>query len=642
MAIRLTVLSGSLQSHVFESEKDSFTIGESVECDLTFDMMTDPEIQGQQIRIARCDGRWHIHNKSVQPVFLNQSLIRDSTGLRSGDLIRLSQDGPDVLFEIAAVTPPLRCIETDAPTTSPGHGKVDRRRREVNELESPRATEAPTRSGSNTTHSNSASNGYDQVVGANRIGKAVQRRSSTRRRSNRFGTFVTLLSIPAGGIAGISIAVILLWVVWKKDPLGIIQPKANNDQQVDQSAKPTALVPFLTAESQGNKQAANQPNATEPFGIADMPRVSAGQKLIPDGDAGIQIKPFETVTVDLSTGRSLSVDLSKNIPIEFLGKIKYAKDVDTPAGVVIDSDSGLLTWEVPDRLSGQQVTIPFLVSDDAGGEAATLATVPVRIKSLSKSLELNSEWPAGVYLLMAKTLPGNLYLPLGTGCSIDANTLLTSATVSESLIEAAKRDWQIMALQSSSESEGALQPMTLDVSQIRIHRMYLDAKQQKVRKDRIIRQAYFDLATVKTDIALRSQLSLSEANEGQVDVEDFTLVGYPIAGTPVTELSSIEPALFPAKLISRITPENAGIIKGRPPVLLQFEGDLPASTFGGFFVNSQSAVVGVYTFAASLPDETESSGIVYASEILPVKTLLSDQLRSKQFWVLSDESVTEK
>ena len=72
--------------------------------ELAFDVLSDPEIEGQQVRFELLDDRWRLFNASTQPLFVNQDLVRDATGVRSGDLIRLSQDGPDVLFELIQST----------------------------------------------------------------------------------------------------------------------------------------------------------------------------------------------------------------------------------------------------------------------------------------------------------------------------------------------------------------------------------------------------------------------------------------------------------------------------------------------------------------------------------------------------------
>ncbi|MDB4483634.1 J domain-containing protein [bacterium] len=46
---------------------------------------------------------------------------------------------------------------------------------------------------------------------------------SGKKRKQRFQLLVTLVMIPAGGIAGIAVAVLLLWVGFRLDPLGLIQ-----------------------------------------------------------------------------------------------------------------------------------------------------------------------------------------------------------------------------------------------------------------------------------------------------------------------------------------------------------------------------------------------------------------------------------
>jgi hypothetical protein len=68
------------------------------------------------------------------------------------------------------------------------------------------------------------------VRGAGR--SAARKRSNQRRRQSPCKAVAALVPIILGGAGGICVAIVLLWVIWKKDPLGVI-----NDGQVDASSK---------------------------------------------------------------------------------------------------------------------------------------------------------------------------------------------------------------------------------------------------------------------------------------------------------------------------------------------------------------------------------------------------------------------
>jgi len=52
---------------------------------------------------------------------------------------------------------------------------------------------------------------------------AVRKRTKRRRRETRWKAVGSLVSIVLGGVGGICVAIVLLWVAWKKDPLGIFE-----------------------------------------------------------------------------------------------------------------------------------------------------------------------------------------------------------------------------------------------------------------------------------------------------------------------------------------------------------------------------------------------------------------------------------
>ena len=104
MPIKITVLSGSQQDEAIEFDQQMICVGHGIDDDLQFHLDRDPEVRGQSIRLQLDGDRWILHNSSRSPLFINQDMVRDSAAIRSGDIIRMSYDGPDLLLELVSKT----------------------------------------------------------------------------------------------------------------------------------------------------------------------------------------------------------------------------------------------------------------------------------------------------------------------------------------------------------------------------------------------------------------------------------------------------------------------------------------------------------------------------------------------------------
>lgn len=647
MAIKLTVLSGSMQGHVLETNKTVIRLGANADSEIAFDVASDPEIQGQQVSFELRGDRWRLCNDSTQSLFVNQDLVRDATGLRSGDLVRLSQDGPDVLFELT-----LLPSTTEEPTSPDNHSdalatniekqvaKSSEQGMESDAISTPLPVTAETvtaaenvTAGENTTPTRSPMPKETSHATRKTGDFPATRRKSPRRRS-KVATLVTLIAIPAGGIAGICIAVMLLWVIWKKDPLGVIQPNTATQQDLpaldDSAVQAAKAVKLDQTETDVAKS-----NRSKPLNATNEQLVELTKSPPTRQPDEVRIKAFELKRIDLSVTPSLVVDLSKNVVTASGRPVRYHRDDKTPLGLTIDPNSGLLTWTVPQTLAGQEIDLPFLVSVGKTEEIIKRGSIKVQIISGSSATESNRGVLDSIYLLVTQTTPGNLYLPLGTACSIDRTTLLTSATVAMGLFDAQKRGWKIMALQTPNGTGKRL--VSHEISEVKAHSIYLNANHRTDREGRIMQQAYFDLAIVRTAKEIETPLSLRQTSERQVGTDTFVCIGYSIDGKAIRDPSKLTPSNTSVELIARIPPVNADVINENPPLLLQFEGEVPRNIFGGIILNADSDVVGVYSFEAELPAGANSPGAYYATESLPARSLLNDMDRNEIFWMSLDE-----
>jgi hypothetical protein len=108
MAVEILILSGARQGDRLVLDGRQFQVGSDPACDVFFDPGRDPAIQGRSAVFRLQDDGWHVHGAGGE-ILVNQQPIVGWMRLRSGDLVRMSQSGPDFSFAIVAAataTPP--------------------------------------------------------------------------------------------------------------------------------------------------------------------------------------------------------------------------------------------------------------------------------------------------------------------------------------------------------------------------------------------------------------------------------------------------------------------------------------------------------------------------------------------------------
>ena len=100
MGVEILILSGSRQGQQFELDLDTFRAGGDKSCDIYFDPARDASAEGRVASFQRTDEGWYIRNAGSGELLLNQEAVFSRERIRSGDIVRLSDRGPDFSFEI--------------------------------------------------------------------------------------------------------------------------------------------------------------------------------------------------------------------------------------------------------------------------------------------------------------------------------------------------------------------------------------------------------------------------------------------------------------------------------------------------------------------------------------------------------------
>jgi len=100
VAIELRFLSGCSRGQSVYATCEGISVGDDPTCDVQIPT-PHPDFNGQRhIRIRHGAGGWTLCNLGTSTVAINHALVVGEPRLKSGDVIRLSLSGPELMFSI--------------------------------------------------------------------------------------------------------------------------------------------------------------------------------------------------------------------------------------------------------------------------------------------------------------------------------------------------------------------------------------------------------------------------------------------------------------------------------------------------------------------------------------------------------------
>jgi hypothetical protein len=99
MAVEILILSGARQGERLVLDKREFQAGSDARCEVLFDARTDPAIYGRSAMFRCQEDGWSVRCAGGQ-VLVNQQPVTGWMRIRSGDVVRMSESGPDFSFSI--------------------------------------------------------------------------------------------------------------------------------------------------------------------------------------------------------------------------------------------------------------------------------------------------------------------------------------------------------------------------------------------------------------------------------------------------------------------------------------------------------------------------------------------------------------
>jgi hypothetical protein len=125
MPVEISVLSGSRQGELLFFQDEQFRVGDEPACELYFNPALDPGARDRLVLFRHREDGWTVLPLGTPGMMLDYAPLADAAPIRSGQVVRMSADGPDFSFRVIAASevrkpalrlPPAPLSEPLAPT----------------------------------------------------------------------------------------------------------------------------------------------------------------------------------------------------------------------------------------------------------------------------------------------------------------------------------------------------------------------------------------------------------------------------------------------------------------------------------------------------------------------------------------------
>lgn len=118
MAVEIVILSGARQGQRVLLDAREFRAGDDPGCEVFFDPATDAAVTARCALFRLTDDGWIVRSAGQAEIFLNQEPVVGKARVRSGDLVRMSERGPDFSFGIVTAAAAASPVSAPAPVSA--------------------------------------------------------------------------------------------------------------------------------------------------------------------------------------------------------------------------------------------------------------------------------------------------------------------------------------------------------------------------------------------------------------------------------------------------------------------------------------------------------------------------------------------
>jgi hypothetical protein len=603
MEIEIHVLSGPGQGSSKILECKALRIGDGDDCEIHFDSSKVPEAAGQCVEIRLTDDGWKLASLGDGEVRVNQEIVEGLYQIKPGDVIRLSENGPDYSFGL--VRPGMTVVEKTADSTL---GEV---------LE-------------------------DTVANVSETASRTARRYPAI----------------AAGIVGICL-LILLGLLFNRAnkpddttsavsilELGSIQPQRIDEEQewkldvfvrlenIERSAVRFELgqkapegmeidavsgqIRWTPSENQGPGQYEVTITAT----MNDVPgdlvpkRSTTSMKVsVNEVNRPPVADPIPMIVLTQDDDFTMKYTVQARDPDDSSTVLRYILSSPSPDGMRINVETGEIHWKPTSEQLGQ--TLPIMVEVREENADRLKASVPFLVRS-DRPKESQGIKDA-VYLLSLVDPKGRQEYAFCNAIAVGSHALVTSGVCARALQGKKESGWKVSAVQGSSgKSEQVLGILVHDFFDVLAEdltaQIYVDIGiiVVKERKERVL-------------LKIAGPAVLDDLKPG--DPLEFLAIKYD-AG-PLSQFKDTHPKIYQGELRDYdmlLLSEEDKI----GPTMIHMLATLPKNNYGGAVLDKKEQLLAIFAESAFSNEDVKvegMKGLHYAPTVLLVKSWLQGDLK---------------
>ncbi len=615
--LEIRILSGARQGERLVLEATEFRVGAERHCQVYFDPRLDPAAQHRSVLLRWTNDGWLVSSIGSGEVLLNQAPIVKETRIRSGDLVRLSDRGPDFSFSFAIASQPTAVVQEAGQRVADPQLAAP----ETHEVASPAAKEAADASNLAGYHEGRPELTSEPVqhpwrrfvwVGAFACALTVlvatgilevlrQPRDSgdAAQEGHLEIEHVATCSVREGSEVTLEVRVRMTGKL-NGHPVFILANGRPDGATIDQR---TGVFSWTPTEKDGPGRYTFRVRVT----LEKVEGVSAESEFridVTEVNSPLSIQPIDEQNV--AAGQELDFTIATEDGDEPVNPREFCL-MEGPAWIRIDPTSGSVRCSPPKSVDGRfEVTIR--VCDQGDPPLEDRATFAVVVHG-DPWLHVQQELEESLYLvhLQLSGPGGDVTWPFATCSAIGGRTLLTSAR--EVLLLAGFRDrgYRVLAINPSTG-------LKTDIRSFRVSREF--AAVADAPSDWI----FVNLGLLETERELPKSIPLASAEELASLEEGLPVacIGYPHDGSKITRFDSFElqATLGKVYLLSSLTCQN------KVARLVELKGKIPDNVFGSPILNQRGAIVAVYGESAAREDAASVRDLHYAP-VLDLESLQS-------------------
>jgi hypothetical protein len=602
MNIEIRTLTGPDQGSREVLETDRFRIGETDDCDIQFDALQIPEAAGRCVEIQLTENGWMLANIGFGEIRVNQDFVDAPRQVKPGDVIRLSENGPD--FSFGLVRPGV--------------------------IMSDEADEAS----SDQVFTEIFGNVWTAISG-------IVRRHPVAVAGVAGFVLLVLLSLFFNGLKRpecfpvpeeiLEIAPVSTQKIAEQEEWQLNVPlRLKNIERSDVRWKLVGNVPkgmqidsasgrikWTPSESQGpdiyrvtllaSHGDSLQSNAKLVLEVAEVNRPPV-------------VEPIPTVVLSEENGYVLDYMVRASDPDQPQATLHYQLSSSIPDEMTIDPDVGRISWKPTEQQLGESYVVMLTVSELENPKVVTYVPFLVRSVVVKQSQGIKDT----MYVVTLTDPNGQQEYPIANAIAVTSDGLITTAVVAHEIQRRKQQDgWKINVVLGSN---GVREP---------VHDVLIHKSHRKLAEDPMA-QIYVDIAILK--VQERQDRVVAElAREAELEKLE---PGYPLRcliikhhGEPLTSFDDTEP-IFNDDV--RLHSRDQLIVDPPSPTILHLQGELPKHSHGCAVYNKENKLLAILAETAFFPEDSDlaqlNGRLHYAPDLFLVSSWIDQKDDLQQDW----------